>query len=79
MFTDHAILKEQLKMSEQWVFCHGPVIISKEQVNPLARVVTRGGSRTAATFEASQKSVKIKIWVNFYFNAFFWNAQYGKG
>ena len=31
MFTDHAILKEQLKMSEQWVFCHGPVIISKEQ------------------------------------------------
>ena len=30
------------------------------------------------TFEAPQKSVKIKIWVNFYLNTIFWNAQDGK-
>ena len=30
-------------------------------------------------FEASQRSVKIKIEVNFYFNTTFRNAQDGKG
>ena len=29
-------------------------------------------------FEASHRSVKIKIRVNFYFNATFWNARGGK-
>ena len=30
-------------------------------------------------FEAPQRSVKIKIQVNFYFNTTFWNAQDEKG
>ena len=30
------------------------------------------------TFEASQKKVKIKIQVNFYFNTIFGNARGGK-
>ena len=30
-------------------------------------------------FEAPQRSVKIKIWVNFYFSKTFWNAEDGKG
>ena len=30
-------------------------------------------------FEAPQRSVKIKIQVNFYFNSTFWNAQGEKG
>ena len=29
-------------------------------------------------FEAPQRSAKIKIWVNFHFNATFWNARGGK-
>ena len=27
--------------------------------------------------EAAQRDVKIKIWVNFYFNRTFWNARGG--
>ena len=30
-------------------------------------------------FEAPQRSVKIKISVNFYLNSTFWNARGGKG
>ena len=30
-------------------------------------------------FEAPQRSVKIKIWVNFYSNTTFENARVGKG
>ena len=29
-------------------------------------------------FEAPQRRVKIKIWVNFYFTTAFWNARDGK-
>ena len=30
-------------------------------------------------FKASQRSMKMKIQVNFYFNTTFWNARGGKG